>query len=140
MKKPKYIQAEFGVRYWEDTDVNGKEDTEGTLIPFRFNDIWKITIDADSGTILNWPNGVTVETHYKVCDECAYRITDEDFATIHQQEDGYVPDFLCPEGQGFGDYVIMHINKDGIINNWDSAWVDFCAENLQQSKRDNQKP
>lgn len=33
--------------------------------------------------------------------------------------DGYVPDFLCPKSEGYGDYIIMDIDSNGFIKNWD---------------------
>jgi hypothetical protein len=33
---PIYIEVEAEVRYWEDASVNGQEDTDGKLMPFRF--------------------------------------------------------------------------------------------------------
>ena len=65
----KYLRATCGVRYWEDATVNGKEDTDGTLIPLRDGDTWKVTIDLATGIIEGWPEGTTAKIHYKVCDE-----------------------------------------------------------------------
>ena len=36
----KYLQVKAGARYWEDTIVDGVEDTEGSLIPCREGDYW----------------------------------------------------------------------------------------------------
>ena len=30
----------------------------------------------------------------------------------------YVPDFLAIDDSGYGDYIIMIVDKDGKINNW----------------------
>ena len=32
---------------------------------------------------------------------------------------GYVPECLCPSGEGWGDYMIMHIDENGQIADWD---------------------
>ena len=33
------------VRYWEDSEVNGKDDEQGDLIPCRVGDSWKPIIE-----------------------------------------------------------------------------------------------
>ena len=30
---------------------------------------------------------------------------------------------MCPESNGYGDYIIMEIDKDGKIDKWDSLLV-----------------
>ena len=32
---------------------------------------------------------------------------------------GYVPECLCPSGEGWSDYMIMHIDENGQIADWD---------------------
>jgi len=71
----KYLRAVCGVRYWEDASVNGKLDKQGS-IPMRRGDEWCPVIDIDDGTILDWPEGVTADIHYKVCDEGVYSLLD----------------------------------------------------------------
>ena len=61
------------VRYWEDATVNGIEDTEGDLIPFRNGENWCPIIDIDSGVILKWPVGTTADIHYK-CNDGIYKL------------------------------------------------------------------
>ena len=39
--------------------------------------------------------------------------------------DGYVPSIMCPEGEGYGDYVIMEIDGDGRIANWKVDLSEF---------------
>lgn len=58
MIKAKYLEVLAGVRYWKDAEVNGVEDVEGNLIPFRQNDLWKPIIDIENGVILDWPQGM----------------------------------------------------------------------------------
>lgn len=130
----KFIRARCGVRYWEDATVNGVEDTDGSRIPCREgtaadNDNlgggnWCPTIDLDTGIIENWPKGTTASIHYKVCDDGDYELLDEArnvVATI----DGYVPSLMCPEGEGYGDYVIMEIDGDGRIAKWKADLDEF---------------
>ena len=105
------------VRYWEDTYVNGQEDTEGTLIPLREGDRWNITIELESGRVLNWPQGTDAETHYKVCDAGEYWLEDAEGKRA-EWAGHYVPDDLLSGGNGYGDYIILRISKDGIIEDW----------------------
>ncbi len=116
-KEIKYLQAECGVRYWEDGEVNGTEDTDGELIPLRVKDAWCPTIDLETGTIQDWPAGTTANIHYKVCDAGIYKLLDAEKKVV-REIDGYVPTMMSPGGSGYGDYVIMTIGPDGKIENW----------------------
>lgn len=120
----KKLKASCGVRYWEDATVNGKEDTNGDLIPCRNGDCFEPIICIESGLILNWEKGKTASLHYKVCDAGEYTLicdNDNEIKTI----EGYVPSMMCPKGGGYGDYVIMDIDEDGVIANWSASFDDF---------------
>lgn len=123
IKKTKNVEAKIlsvnaGVRYWEDATVNGVEDIDGTLIPCKNSNSWCPEIDIDNGKIINWEIGKVAQIHYKVCDSGSYYIKDEDGNVILKIEDNYVPDIMCPEGSGYGDYIIMNVNSDGSIQKW----------------------
>lgn len=127
-----FLRAECGVRYWEDGTVNGVEDTDGSRIPLRDpkpNDhlgggTWHLTIDLHTGKIEGWPHGTTADVHYKVCDDGLYSLLDANRAVV-KTIDGYVIGMMCPEGKGYGDYVIMKIAEDGTIANWRVDLSDF---------------
>ena len=117
-KEPvRYLKASMQVRYWEDGIVNGQKDIEGKLIPFRNGDMWQIWINLKEGRIMDWPRGTTSNVHYKVCDAGSYSLVNTDLKTVIQIE-GYVPSMLSPGKDGFGDYVIMDIDEEGMIANW----------------------
>lgn len=124
--KARTLRANMGVRYWEDGDVNGVADTnESPTIPMRQGDAWVIDIDLATGLIKNWPEGVIASVHYKVCDEGRYTlldIDDEEIVTIA----GYVPSILSPRRSGYGDYVIMEIDGNGQIQDWESDLSYFA--------------
>lgn len=121
----KYLQADCGVRYWEDGTVNGVVDNDDNPeMPFASKDAWKILIDIEAGIIIDWPNGTTADVHYKVCDDGVYSLLDADRKEVKQIE-GYVPSIMCPEGNGYGDYVIMKIDGDGNIVNFVPDLSDF---------------
>lgn len=124
----KYLQVEAGVRYWEDSYVNGKEDTEnGDNIPCKKANAWCPLIDIETGKILNWKEGTTADLHYKVCDDGRYKILDESKNLI-KEIDSYVIKMLCPEENGFGDYIIMNIDENGKIANWNPSFEEFSNE------------
>ena len=122
-----YIRARCGVRYWEDATVNGERDEDGSRIPCREgtaadNDSlgggnWCPTIDLDTGIIEGWPAGTTASIHYKCCDDGDYELLDA-ARNVVKAIDGYVPTIMCPEGKGYGDYVIMEIDGTGKIAKW----------------------
>jgi hypothetical protein len=124
MSDAKYLKAECGVRYWEDATVNGVDDVDGTLIPCRDGDAWMPLIDIDTGIIQDWPKGTVADIHYKVCDDSRYYLLASDIQTI-AKVDGYVIPMMYPEGNGYGDYVIMKVNGDGKIANWRKTFNGF---------------
>lgn len=123
----KYLQVKAGARYWEDATVNGTEDKEGDLIPCRDGDYWKPLIDLETGKILNWEQGKKAHVHYKVCDDGTYQLLNEK-KEIVKEIDRYVPSILCPKDNGYGDYVILDINEEGIIDGWKAGLEDFKDE------------
>jgi hypothetical protein len=123
----KFLHVSAGVRYWEDTEVNGIEDETGELIPCRNGEYWEPIIDVDTGIIINWPKGIKANVHYKCCDDGTYTLLDSDKSQIIAKE-GYVPDCLCPEEAGYGDYIIMSIDENGHIDGWVAEFDDFFYE------------
>lgn len=115
-----YLKLKAFVRYWEDATVNGEDDTEqGDNIPCKKGDYWMPTINLKTGQIINWKKGITAFIHYKVCDECAYNIVNEDETILHSVEWGYVPKWLAPaDDTPCGDYIIMRIDENGYIEDW----------------------
>ena len=145
----KYIEVDTEVRYWEDTDVNGVPDIDfyeskgvGTpRIPCAvqvkkepekciYSDHWRWRpiIDIESGKVINWTEGVEARVHYKVCDMFACTIKDVEGNAVVEYED-YVPKFMCPADEGYGDYIIMDIDENGFIQEWQSSLVQEFIEN-----------
>ncbi|MDQ1139447.1 hypothetical protein [Pedobacter agri] len=123
----KYLGVSAGVRYWEDTEVNGVEDTDGKLIPLRNGENWEPIIDIETGIIKDWPEGTTAEVHYKVCDDGRYTLLDEKFDLV-KAIDGYVPKIMSPAESGYGDYIIMTILDNGQIEDWSVDLEEWEAE------------
>lgn len=120
-----YIEVSAEVRYWEDTLVNGQEDTDGTLIPYRRGDLWCPVIRLEDGMVMNWPEGMTADIHYKVCDAGQYWLLNDNFMRTAQWAGYYVPDdFLCPTENGDGDYIIFKVGADGLIKGWRKPGID----------------
>lgn len=114
-----YIEVIAGVRYWEDATVNGEEDTDGNLIPFRRDDMWNPIINLADGQIVGWPQGMTADVHYKVCDEGVYYLLDAHKQNIAKYRSYYVPNsFLCHGDNGYGDYIIFSVDENGKIKNY----------------------
>lgn len=111
----KTLEVHAGVRYWEDSEVNGKEDTNGDLIPCRNGEYWEPIINVDSGIITNWEKGKTADIHYNVCDDGVYTLKDINGETIFHRDDMYVPE--CLSG-GDSDYIIMVVDENGKIEDW----------------------
>lgn len=122
--KLKKLKVRAGVRYWEDASVNSKEDVKGDLIPCREGDYWCPEIDLKSGVIINWEKGKKADIHYKVCDDGLYKLYD-DKENCLSVIDGYVPTIMCPERNGYGDYIIMQVDENGKIKNYKKIFDDF---------------
>ena len=112
-----FLKASCGVRYWEDSEVNGEPDETGEKIPFRNDDRWEPVIDLDTGIIQGWPKGTTASIHYKVCDAGRYELLD-DTKNVVAAIEGYVPVIMSPAENGYGDYVIMDVDENGKIGQW----------------------
>ena len=120
------LEVKAGVRYWEDSEFNGENDTEdGDLVPCKVGSVWCPIIDIDNGVITNWNKGVKAEIHYKVCDNGCYYLKDNVNNVILSIEQDYVPKILCPKDNGWGDYIIMDIDENGKISDWKIDIEDF---------------
>ena len=110
-----YIEVSAEVRYWEDSIVNDVEDTDGTLTPMRQGDCWVPVIRLADGIVMDWPQGIVADVHFKVCDAGEYWLLNEAGEKLAWRS-GYVPGaFLCHGDNGFGDYIILKIGPDGQI-------------------------
>lgn len=128
-------ECQIFARYWEDSKLNGVEDdSENPKMPcvenvehFYYGKkqlAWCPIIDLDNGRILNWPIGEVAKIHYKSCDENVVIIKDRHGEEVKRYE-GYVPRFLDPYRDGFGDYVIMEIDSNGYIRDFDNDLDDI---------------
>lgn len=124
----KYLKVNAGVRDWEDGEVNGQQDdNDDPKMPFAGKNGWQLLIDIDTGKIDDWPEGVTASTYYKVCDEGVYELLDAQMQVVAKHE-GYVPAMMCPNENGYGDYIIMDVSPDGAIANWRIDFDKFSDE------------
>jgi hypothetical protein len=106
------------VRYWEDAEINGVSDEDGTIVPLKVGDLWKPTIELETGRVLEWPQDTTADIHFKVCDQGEYWLEDAEGKRLKWKGD-YVPnDLLAIGDNGYGDYIILKISAEGIIEGW----------------------
>ena len=139
----KFLKVKAGVRYPEDSEFIEAEndrkvnyisdDEENPKMPFMEVEYdkyghkkfyWTPTIDLENGVIVNWPKGVKVHVFYKVCDDFECTVYDEyDNEVLHYE--GYVPDFMSIEEEGYGDYINMIIDENGCIQDWNITSSDI---------------
>lgn len=145
-----FISADVKVRYWNDSNVNGNEDvdfyeTKGEGCPLMpcavkikeepesciYSDHWRWrpVINIETGQILNWQKGTTADVFYKVCDGFACSFDDKVGEPILNFE-GYVPSFMCPKDEPDGDYIIMDVDDNGYIKDWEPKKVKKFIENI----------
>lgn len=115
----KTLSVKAGARYWEDSTVNGVEDETGELIPCRDGDYWCPEIDIETGVVTNWEKGKVARVHYKVCDDGTYHLKDAE-GNILLTKEYYVPKILDLDGESFGDYIILQIDENGKISEWNN--------------------
>lgn len=85
---------------------------------------WCPAIDLATGRIINWKQGVSASISYKVVDEFECYITDTDDKIVTRYE-GYVPSFMSITDEGYGDYVYLDIDENGMIADWSFTDRDF---------------
>lgn len=112
LKKVKTVKIDAPVRY-DDEDMPYD-------FPFRSGDMWSVEVDADTGVIRNWPEGVSHDLYMKVVDTGTYTLLGEDGQELYCVNENYVPDWIPGE---YGDYLVFSIGPDGKIAEWDSDAV-----------------
>lgn len=126
------IECWIHPRRWDTSEINGVEDDNAEpkmpLIEEHFGELaWHIIINPNTGQICQWPQGTTASIHYKSVDENYIQFLDDRLGIIKEYE-GYVPNFLCPKEPGYGDYVIMDIDENGYIQNFNNNLDDILNE------------
>jgi hypothetical protein len=126
MSKHTYIEVSAQVRYWEDATINGEDDADGTLTPFRRGELWCPVIRLADGLVMDWPAGMEAEFHFKVCDAGEYFLLDDSRRRVAKWAGHYVPeDFLCHGDNGYGDYIIFSVGPDGFVKDWRRPGVEW---------------
>lgn len=127
-----YIRVDTYVVFWEDACVNGVQDDNDTpSMPCVDSEgyYWQPLINVETGQIENWEKGITANTRYKVCDEFKCEFLNEKKEVL-KSYDGYVPEFMYPNGDGWGDYIKLIIDEEGYIKGWNKDLVSkFLKEN-----------
>ena len=103
------VRIEVAVRYEEEDIPND--------FPLRDGDMWRATVEIDTGKILEWPTEKP-EHHcleMKVCDQGTYKLLDPNGVVVLALEGDYCPNRLIP-GE-YGDYINLEI-EGGIVTNW----------------------
>jgi len=104
-----------------------------SLNAMRYNQDYKgicLKIDVDNGKVVNWPEDLH-EVHFinvKIVDSGIYVLTEENGNKIVSKE-GYVPDCLQIEENGYGDYLEFVVDKNGVIIDWSFNQKDLESLN-----------
>ena len=102
------IRIEVAVRYEEEDIPND--------FPLRDGEMWRATVEMNTGKIKDWPVGKSGRLQMKVCDEGTYTLLDAEGKTIASIEQDYIPNKVVP-GE-YGDYIDLKIDENGIVTNW----------------------
>lgn len=153
-----YVKCYLFARYWEDADVslNGSEfesvNEDGSNMPqsmfldyspeitsykgFKDDKCFYMKINPETGQIENWEKGYAMHIHWKVVDQGVYRYYDDKDNIIKNLDCEYVPDYLAIEDSGYGDYVIMNVDENGFINNWNKNEFASTLKNILNNEED----
>ncbi len=112
-----FVRVFVPVRYEEEDMPND--------FPFRKGDMWDITIDIDTGKIVDWP-GPAAHVEMKVTDGGSYYLLGPDKSVVKAIEQDYVPHGVAPGS--YGDYIEMDIEEDGTITGYRPNLDDFFQD------------
>lgn len=147
----KYFCIDTIVRYWEDGMVNDIDDIswdeqesgEEPRMPLHYKIEnpsskdesygWRIKIDFETGNVVDWPKGCRGNIHYKVCDGGIYWL-ETNYGKIKHKINSYVPEIIDFYGGSYGDYIVMNINEDGHIKEWDVEKQKTLIESFLKNK------
>jgi len=90
---------------------------------------WQFDVDVETGTIVNWPEGIEARTYFKSSDDVAVVYDGQNLNDCH-----YVPRFLRP-GEPDEDYLAVTISREGKIRNWSAAKVRQWIAAQQAAKK-----
>ena len=129
----RFISVSANVRYWDYADVFfGGMPISHDEIPCKNGDNWDIDIDIEEGRIVNWTEGFSAKVYFKVCDQCSYILKDDDCNFIAEEVEVYVPDILCPKDSGYGDYIIMDIDENGVIDKFNNSKLSEIQDRINE--------
>lgn len=104
-------------KFWGELEVN--DPFYSLITP---TERWEITVDLTNHTVLEWKKEIGIcQVFTKIRDEGVYTLLDKDKIPFCQLS-GYVPNNMFPPTDGYGDYLELKINENGIITNW----YDHC--------------
>lgn len=90
--------------------------------------ILECLIDIDSGYVVGYTPVISINIFDKCVDEGTYVLYDENMNIIGEYE-GYVPNILEVNEEGYGDYLNFTINEDGSILNW-KQHIDYLGNDM----------
>jgi hypothetical protein len=114
-KVPAYVE-DFGV----DDELYTKTDIINRFTQYNDNENrFECLIDIDNGVIVGYTANIEINIFDKCVDEGTYVLYDENMNVVCEYE-GYVPNILEVNENGYGDYLNFTINPDGTIINWEN--------------------
>ena len=127
----KQITLSVLVLDWMGFEIDGIAETENEAVPCKRDNYWEPIIDVEVGTILNWKKGVVAAVMCKIL-QLNFKIIDSLGETLLCKEgigkDGkpiQIPDTLSPGNSGWDSYIILDINEEGKIEDWNFNINDF---------------
>lgn len=118
------VRIEFRPRHMDEEDCVFNKST-----PMLKDGIFSITYDIETGVVDDWPKNESFECYEKVTDGGCYYLLNSEGVEIASIVEDYVPD--CVNNK-WGDYVIIKINGDGVLENIRPANSVLCFFNSDE--------
>lgn len=122
------IRVVAEMRYPDEDAPDGMFGLDGETLDITI----EVSDDGKTARIKGW-TGPAIGLHTKVCDCCSTYLMCRGFHVV-EREDDYVPGFM--PGDHYGDYLILDIDADGVITNWepiDARKITDWYQNKEQT-------
>lgn len=106
-------------------EIEDSENNQGSPFPDKFKSrgVYTIRILAETGKVVEWPEGVVVDVHTKPRDSGSYRLLGPKGETVASIEQDYVPGCCDFDGESYGDYVVLKISGDGSVDGFSRSFT-----------------
>lgn len=116
------VRAEIHIPDFEVDDSENYEGDGRFPASMKFAGGVIVSVEAETGRIVNWPDGLTLEATFKVRDSGSYFLFGKGDLVLAEIKQDYVP--ACFDfDKGYGDYITLKVASNGQIQGWSNAFT-----------------